>query len=177
MAPIILTALNVLVATFAVLVAYRVLVHQSAPSVLVFASVDRNRPTVLNIEVKNFGATAAENLSLHSSKPIQRCYGVTQLNSISELQDGIFTHGAPMLHPGEKRTITWGQYHALVEHYGDTPITIEAKFKYKRPLSLWNRFTTQESEIRLGSFASDDISDIPLLRIAKSLEKIADRMK
>jgi hypothetical protein len=171
----ILTSISVFVAACAVVVAYRTLLQTMLPSVAVYAEIDRARPSVINLVIENMGHAPALNVTFESSQPIPcQAFGMgPQDGPVPEpYKTGPLVTGIPVLHPRERRIMTWGQFGGLQHALPDGMLTITARFGYRRPLSLMPGKLSQSSVIHLESFATEDISDRPELRIAKALEKI-----
>lgn len=176
----ILNVLAVVVATLAVVVAYRTLIQVALPSVAIYAEVDRSRPSVVNLIIENMGTAPALNVQFDSSRPIpSKVFGMPgdkpPLNDMN-FEDGPFVVGIPVLHPHERRVMTWGQFGGLQRVLGSETISINAQFSYEKPLVPWQSRLSQESRISIPSFAREDISELPDLRTAKALEKMEKRI-
>ena len=105
-------ALAVLTGCYVVLT-LRLLRTQTDPCVVVFATLDRDAPTILQVVIRNVGRSTATDVRFRSSRPIPaRAFGVDPASAspVQPMTSGPLVHGIPALAPAEERRIDWGQY-------------------------------------------------------------------
>src|SRR5437899_1057385 len=95
---------------------YRLVQAQGEPNVVVYVHHDESRPTILEIVIKNIGNGLAKDMVFHSSHPIpSHAFRISaaQAKPSQDMTSGPLISGIPLLAPGEKRVITWGQFGGL----------------------------------------------------------------
>ena len=91
----------------------RILSSQSDPCVVLTVVHDENRPTILQLVVKNVGTGIAYDVHFGFSQPIPaKAWGLTtdKAKQTALMNDGPLINGIPALGPGESRKIDWGQF-------------------------------------------------------------------
>ena len=84
---------------------------------------------------------------------------------------GPLVDGIPLLAPGERRVLTWGQYGGLLAAIGDGYITVTAVYNHEgRPMRTFSRL-----EVR--SFEGTDASEAHAFRATHELVKIAENVQ
>ena len=160
-----------------VMVSYFLLRSHVDPAVVVYTAHDERRPSLLIIVIENVGASPAYDVRFDLSRPIpQNAWGIEGLQKDEEvvpMREGPLVDGVPVLGPGDRRVLNWGQYGALEEVLGDEPVKISARFESRRsfPWDPTEHVSTSVLEVR--SFLATDASEPPDLRGVKALEKIS----
>jgi len=126
------TALLALITFFYVRLTKRLLDAQTDPYIVVSTIHDTNRPTIIQLVIKNIGTGFARDITFQCSQPLPRfAWGLT----ISDAKDAEIMTAGPLidgisgLAPGEERRIDWGQYGGLMKALGNDPVFITANFK------------------------------------------------
>lgn len=152
----------------------KILESQSDPCVIVSVVHDQDRPTILQLVVKNIGNGLAHDISFKFSKPLpNQAWGITteQATDAEEMKDGPLILGIPALGPGEERKIDWGQYGGLIKNIGEEPITATSYFrkngKIMKPVT---------SYLDVKSFEDTNASESPVANIAKHIEVISQEI-
>jgi len=104
---------------------------QTDPYVVVSTIHDSNRPTIIQLVIKNIGSGLARDIKFHCSRPIPtRAWGITidDAKDAATMEAGPLIEGIPGLAPGEERRIDWGQYGGLMKALGDEPVFITSFF-------------------------------------------------
>ena len=158
-----------------VLLTRKLLEVQSDPCVIISVVHDEDRPTFLQLIVKNIGTGLAHDISFKFSKPIPaRAFGIDEKNAKdAELMDrGPLIDGIPALGPGETRKLTWGQYGGLQKALGDEPIIATCYFKKNdksmRPINC---------KLDIKSFEGTDANEKTSVKIAKEIGKISKNIE
>lgn len=154
-----------------VLLTKKILQAQSDPCVIITVVHDQDRPTILQLVVKNIGNGLAHDISFKFSKPLpNHAWGITAGNAkdAEEMKDGPLILGIPALGPGEERKIDWGQYGGLIKNIGEKPITATSFFKKNdkqmKPVKCY---------LDVKSFEGTNASESPVAQIAKHIENIS----
>ena len=100
-----------------------------------------------------------------SSPPGQR--------EFASMDQGPLLTGIPLLAPGEKRIISWGQIGGLLDHLGRDSVRVTTTFRRKGWLRRKPSTLTNQSYLEVASFEATDASDPPAVRQVRHLEKIA----
>lgn len=175
------TAGLVLVSAASTGLSYLLLRSQVDPEVIVYTKSDDRRSTILLIVIDNIGNGVARNVRCKASRPIPdeafRIQSTGQPGEFEEIKEGPLINGIPMLAPGERRVITWGQYGGLLDELGDEPLMVEAFYSSKRRFPWQPRTHLSESLLEVGSFTGTDASEAPEARIAKQLERLVTEVQ
>ena len=149
----------------------KILESQSDPCIIVSVVHDNDRPSILQLVVKNIGSGLAHNISFEFSRPLPKdAWGLSkeEAKAAAPMDNGPLILGIPALGPGEMRAKDWGQYGGLIKCVGEEPITVTATFfkngKKKPPV---------QSYLDIKSFEGTNASESPTAKIAKNLEKMA----
>ena len=149
----------------------RILDSQSDPCIIVTVVHDNDRPTILQLVVKNIGNGLAHDISFEFSKPIPKdAWGLSQeqAKDAPPMEDGPLILGIPALGPGEERKQDWGQYGGLINCIGEEPITVTSYFKKNGKL-----LPAVKSYLDVKSFDRTNASESPNSKMAKNIEKIS----
>ncbi len=145
----------------ATLINYLFFRSQIEPDVLVYATPDERRSTIILLVISNVGNGLAQDVTFRSNRPIpENAFGLDQnADTPRAMTSGPLITGIPSLGPGAKRVITWGQYGGLVKGIGDEVIDVEVRYRCKRSIlpGYKNKKTVCPVDIR--SFAGTDASD------------------
>jgi len=105
---------------------------QIDPDVLVSASHDERRPTIIVLRIENVGKSMAKNIRFKSSRDIPaKAYGFGDAPVPDKMVSGPLINGIPALGPGAKRIISWG-YAGLSRGIQEKTIEIEVSFEADR---------------------------------------------
>lgn len=154
-----------------VLLTKKILEAQSDPCVILTVVHDQNRPSILQLVVKNIGNGLAHDISFEFSKPLpNHAWGITTENAkdAEVMKDGPLILGIPALGPGEERKIDWGQYGGLIKNIGEKPITATSFFK-----NNGKKMKPVKSYLDVKSFEGTNASESPIAKIANHIENIS----
>ncbi len=149
----------------------KILSTHSDPCVIVTVVHDEDRPTIIQLVVRNIGSGLAHDIKFEFSRPLPaRAFGLTKDNvkEATEMRDGPLINGIPALGPGECRKIDWGQYGGLSAALGDEPIIVTCRFKKNG-----KEMTPIQCPLDVESFAGTVAAEKPIAKVAKELEKIS----
>lgn len=149
----------------------RILEAQSNPCVIISVIHDEERPTILQLVIKNVGAGLAEDISFEFSRPIPaRALGISEKDAktVETFTSGPLVEGIPALGPSEQRKIDWGQYGGLAKNLGSEPIIVKCRFKKNGKL-----MPVVQCKLDVKSFKGTVATRRPIAMIAKELEKIS----
>lgn len=176
--------MSLVIALLSLIVTYIVYRDNSTGDVVVYAQVDRKRPTIINLVIHNIGKGIARNIKFACLDGIpNKAYGISGLEEpLKVYESGAFINGLPILFPNEKLVYSWGQLGGLKEALDGKPLKIEVIFFSRNSLQLRRKKTKNNFLIDVASFEGVDISTAvfeqevkkSLRAIAKSLEKIAN---
>lgn len=172
-----IVALVALIIAFAsMLISYRLLRLQQDPEVVLYATPDEKRPSIVVLVIENTGGSVAHDVSFSSSKPIPGdAFGFGDAESPKPMAAGPLVTGIPSLGPGAKRVVTWGQYGGIHKGIGDCVLDVTAKYRGQRSILYFRRRHKTVSRIDIKSFEHTDASDHNWdKKTAESLKKIAD---
>lgn len=149
------------VALVAALVNYFFFRSHIDPAVIVYATADEARPSIINLVIENIGKGLAKDVSFEFSEPIpQRAFGIENAPMPARMSRGPLITGIPALGPGARRVITWGQYGGLHRALGDRIVDVRVRFR-SDPVGIM--FGPQQYEVLchvdVFSFAGTDASD------------------
>ncbi len=179
--------LTIFISLTSLTVAYLAYYNNSIADIVIYAKVDLDRPSLINLVIHNIGKGIAQNISIKSSAPIPKnAYGIERLTDRKEFFDsGIFLNGIPILFPNEQLKIDWGQYGGLLESLNNQPITFSISFYSKTNLQIFKRKIIREISIDISMFQNISIGQPTfqlevkksLQSISKSLEKISKNIQ
>jgi hypothetical protein len=150
---------------------YRLVQTQSEPNVIVYVHHDDSRPTILEIVIKNIGNGLAKDIVFQSSRSIPgHAFGVNvaQAKPATDITSGPLIDGIPLLAPGEKRVITWGQFGGLSKALANDYITITCNYSHGA------RAMQSVSRLEIRSFEGTSANESEPARIIKQLKRIGD---
>jgi len=139
------------------------IVYRSAtdPEVIIYADVDRKRPSIVNLIIKNIGNGSASDISFHPSKTLPcKAFSIEVPDEMpAKMNDGPIAVGVPYLAPNQELVITWGQYGGLKKYLGNSPITVQIKFKRTRSLRPFSSALSSTCYLDISQFEGTDASD------------------
>jgi hypothetical protein len=99
------------------------------------------------------------------------------------MKTGPLVHGIPVLHPGERRQITWGQFGGIQKGLGGKVLHVRATYYSGSTWKVLRHRHTTLSSVDMRSLENTDASDYnwdkkiaeELKRVAASLERVIDR--
>lgn len=171
-----------IIAVSATIINYLFFRSQIDPNVIVYATTDEYRPSIVLLIIENIGKSMALDVRFDFSMAFpQDAFGFEDAPDPPILDKGPLFNGIPALGPGAKRIITWGQYGGIHKSLGDNVVNITVQFKSKLPGSFSPVKHQVICPIDIKSFEHTDASDHnwdkksseELKRIADVLEKIA----
>lgn len=140
------------------------------PEIVVRVEHDRERATLLTIVIENIGRGVARNVRFELSRPIPRFAPGLSLDEVegkfAPMEQGPLIHGIPLLAPGSRRVLDWGQYGGLRSALGRDVVDVRAYYKGG------NRDLYSASMLEVESYAWTDAASSVEERVANSLEKI-----
>jgi hypothetical protein len=149
----------------------RILESHTNPCVIVSVVHDDERPSILQLVIKNVGSGLAQNIRFELSRPIPaRAWGIAENEAkVAEpMNRGPLIEGLAALGPGEQRRIDWGQYGGLMKNVGTEPVVVKCKF-----MKSGKAMPPMECKLDVRSFEGTVAAEKPNTKIAKELEKIA----
>jgi len=165
----------VMVSVLGVTISYFLLRRSFDPSVIVYATNDLDRPTIITLVIENVGGGPAYNVSFSTSRELpDRAFGMDpeKVKPPKEMEKGPLVSGIPMLAPKDRRIITWGQFHGLDAALGDHIIEITARYE-SRAVFPWDPTDhTTKSFVEVYSFAGTTAHRAWYVRQANAAEGI-----
>lgn len=171
-----------IVAVSATIINYLFFRSQTDPNVIVYATEDRRRPSIIILVIENIGKSMAKDIKFTFANALPRdAYGFESAPQPPILDRGPLCTGIPALGPGAKRTITWGQYGGLYKALGDYSVDVTISFRSESICFLFPSKFEVVCPLDIKSFEYTDDSDHnwdkkaveQLKRIAKSMEKMS----
>lgn len=172
--------LTFFVALLSLVVTFIVYHNNVVGDVVVYAQVDLERPSMINLVIHNIGKGIAKDISFICPDGIpEHAYGISGLSSPKKNYDsGAFISGLPILFPDEKLVYSWGQFGGLKEALNNRPLEITVTFYSPKTLTIFKRKTVAKQSIDPTIFSGVNISE-PVFQndIKKSLRDIANSLK
>lgn len=148
---------------------------QTTPKVVLYATLDPRRQSIIQLVAKNIGTAMAYDVRFEFSRPVpHRAFGLDTRSAedVAPMSDGPLVNGIPTLAPGEERRLDWGQFPGLVRNLGEEPINATVYFTDgAEPMQPTRAVLEVESFRRTPSVES------PESRTARQLEKIANAVE
>ena len=172
----IISLVALVVATASMLISYRLFRLQNDPEIIVYATPDEKRPSVVVLVIENTGGSIARDVKFECKDPIPgKAFGFEDAPTPQPMSEGPLKTGIPSFGPGTKRVITWGQYGGIHKSIGDSVLDIIATYCGHRSLLYFRRRYKTVSRIDIKSFEHTDASDHNWdKKMAESLKMIAD---
>ncbi|MGV6953866.1 hypothetical protein [Pseudomonas chlororaphis] len=138
-----------LIAVATAIVTYAVFRSATDPTVIVYAQPDLQRQSIVNLIVENIGKGAAHEVSFKSSRPLpEKAFSIpVPERTPDQMQSGPIVTGVPFLAPGQRLSISWGQYGGLYKYLGEDPIHIDTSYYRARA----NRLFKKKASIKFNS--------------------------
>ena len=169
------TVMMVLVAVVTTMINYFIFRTQVDAKVAVYLTPDPNRSTLILLVVENIGRGVARNVEFDLSRPLPtHAWGlVGSTAEIGEdMSQGPIIDGIPVLGPGSRRVITWGQYGGLSQVLGRSSTMITVRYWTSQAGVLSSRPVEDAFPLEVESFAGTDASTQPAVRIADAAETL-----
>jgi hypothetical protein len=151
---------------------------QSEPEVVVYAVPDLSRPSFVNLVIENMGRGIARDVRFAVNQPVpHKAFGMKPEGPAAQpMTAGPLIRGISFMHPGERRIITWGQYHGLARSLVGM-LEVRATYWFKSSYWLLRKTSTTLSVIDIESFQYSDVSDRNWdKKAAEALTKIAEHL-
>ena len=150
-----------LIATASATITYAVYRSVTDPEVIVYADVDRKRPSVVNLIIKNIGKGPALDVSFYSDKALPaEAFGIEVPKDMPpKMVEGPIVSGVPYLAPGQEIVLTWGQFGGLKKYMGDSSIIVTSKCRRPRSFRPRSGFVNSQSKLDITQFERSDASD------------------
>jgi hypothetical protein len=175
----ILSLVALLIAIASTVINYVLLRAQQDPEVVVFAFPDARRPSIINLIIENIGKGIARDISFELNRPMPwEAFGFAQAEMPKKMTKGPLIYGISFLSPGEKRIMTWGQYHGLTKGLEGNPVDVTARYFSDPRFRLTRQTHVTVSTIDIRSFEGTDASDDNWdKKSAEQLEKLVASLK
>jgi len=174
-----LSLVALLIALASTVINYVLLRVQQDPEIVVYAFHDARRPSIINLIIENIGKSIARDVSFESDRPMPwEAFGFAEAKMPKKMERGPLIYGIPFLSPGEKRIMTWGQYHGLTKGLEGKPIRVTANYFSNPKFRFIRQKHATISTIDIRSFEGTDASDDNWdKKSAEQLEKVAACLK
>ena len=154
------TVLIALIAVVATAINYTILRTQLDPHVIIHAIADERRPSIINLIIENVGNRIAKDITFTADAPVpERAYGFADAPIPQPMSRGPLITGIKALAPGDRRVITWGQYHGLMKGLRNGQIMLNVRYRSDRMLFWQDQWHENECPIDMRSFEATDASD------------------
>ena len=175
----IISVVAVVIATASTTISYLLLREARDPNVVVYATPDELRPSVVNLVIENIGKGIAWDVSFEFTSSIpQKAFGFDDAPIPEPMDRGPLITGIPCFGPGSKRIITWGQYGGIFKGIGEKAIDVTATFYSQPSLALFKRRHETLSRLDIKSFEYTDSSDHNWdKKMVEELKTIASEIK
>lgn len=174
------TLLAAVVAVAATAINYYVFRAQVDPHVIIYATADHRRPSIIVLVIENIGRQLAKDVRFKTSKPLPfQAWGIgfDEARVPDVMTEGPIINGIPALAPGSKRVITWGQFGGLKKYLGTEIIRVNVQFRGDGPFGETIEHNV-ECLLDIESFAINDASDHNWdQKLAKAAERIANHLE
>lgn len=172
---LIISFVAVIIATASTLISYLLFRDVKDPEVVVYATLDERRPSVINLIIENTGRSAAWDVTFESSTPVPKeAFGIENAKHPEPMDSGPIVNGIPCFGPSSKRVITWGQYDGIRKGIGEGSFDIKATYFSHPSLAFKPRKHLTISRLDIKSFENSDASDHNWdKKIAEELKVIA----
>lgn len=153
----------------------KILSQQTDPCVVLYVALDFERPSIIQLIVKNIGYGLAKDIRFEFSEKIpDKAWGTNpeHIEKACEMESGALIDGIPALVPGEYRRIDWGQYHGLKAALLNKKIIVICKFKKNT-----KEMQPTISYLEIESFANCATPELIHSTIATNLGLIAKQLE
>ena len=172
---LIISFVAVIIATASTLISYLLFRDAKDPEVVVYATPDERRPSIINLIIENTGRSAAWDVSFKPSIPVPKeAFGIENAKHPKPMDHGPIVNGIPCLGPSSKRVMTWGQFDGIRKGIGEGSIDITTTYFSYPSLAFKPRKHITVSRLDIKSFENTDASDHNWdKKIAEELKVIA----
>lgn len=177
---VIATALLAICAIFTTGVNYYLLRGHFDPYVVVYTRHDNDRPTILELVIENLGDGAAYDVSFNWEGELpQTAYGISPTGEDRDFEpmtEGPLVSGIPLLAPGERRVMNWGQYGGLADALEGDRVQVTSEYESRGP-HVWDPSEhSVESVLEVQSFEATNAASSPEHDQVDALEGIEDHL-
>lgn len=150
-----------LIATASATITYVVYRSATDPEVIVYADVDRKRPSIVNLIIKNIGAGPASDITFTPSMALPtEAFGIEMPKAMPKtMKSGPIVSGVPYLAPGQELILTWGQFGGLKKYMGNSSIVVVTKYRRSKTLRPRPIYIESQSKLDISQFEASDVSD------------------
>jgi len=150
-----------LIAVATAIVTYAVFRSATDPTVIVYAQPDLQRQSIVNLIVENVGRGAAHGVFFKSSRPLpQNAFSIPVPEKMpDQMQSGPIADGIPFLAPGQRLSISWGQYGGLHKYLGDEPIRVDTFCYRTRSDGLFSKRLQSSSTLDIKMFQTSESTE------------------
>ena len=156
-----ISLLMALIASASATITYVVYRTAIDPEIIVYADVDRLRPSIVNLIIKNIGKGPALDIKFRTNRPLpSKAFGIEVPKEMpGPMIDGPIIVGVPYLAPGQELIITWGQYGGLKKYLGSAPIEVTSTYNRSKRLRPASASISSLSKLDITQFEGTDASD------------------
>lgn len=155
-----ISILMALIAVATAVVTYAVFRSATDPTVIVYAQPDLQRQSLVNLIIENIGRGAAHKISFKPSRPLPaNAFSIPIPENMPDaMQSGPIVYGIPFLAPGQRLSISWGQYGGLYKYLGDEPIRVDA-ICYRTPTGFFSKKIKASSTLDIRMFKTSESTE------------------
>lgn len=149
------------IAVATAIVTYAVFRSATDPTVIVYAQPDLQRQSIVNLIVENIGRGAAHGVFFKPSRPLpQNAFSISVPEKMpDQMQSGPIANGIPFLAPGQRLSISWGQYGGLYKYLGGEPIRIDTFCYRTRSNGLFSKRLQSSSTLDIRMFQTSESTE------------------
>lgn len=149
------------IAVATAIVTYAVFRSATDPVVIVYAQPDLQRQSIINLFIENIGRGAAHAITFRTSRPLpHQAFGIQQPVEMPEaMTSGAIVDGVPFLAPGQRISITWGQYGGLTKYIGDEAILVDVLYYRGRRKGLFAKKLQAASNLDVRIFGGSESAE------------------
>lgn len=150
-----------LIAVATAVVTYAVFRSATDPTVIVYAKPDLQRQSIINLIVENIGRGPAHGVFFKSSRPLPKnAFSIPIPDQMpDQMQSGPISSGIPFLAPGQRLSISWGQYGGLYKYLGDEPIRIDTFCYRTHSNGLFSKRLQTSSTLDIRMFQTSESAE------------------
>ena len=156
-----ISVLMALIAVSSTAITYLVYRSATDPNVIVYADADKNRPSVINLIIKNIGKGSAVDISFLPTRPLpSKAFGIEVPDKLPAMMTaGPIVTGIPYLAPNQEIVITWGQFGGLANYIEDSSIIVNVIYHRSKRFGFFSSSIKSISKLDVHQFNSTDASD------------------
>lgn len=149
------------IAVATAIVTYAVFRSATDPAVIVYAQPDLQRQSIVNLVIENIGRGAAHGVFFKPSRPLpQNAFSIPVPEKMPDkMQSGPIANGIPFLAPGQRLSISWGQYGGIYKYLGDEPICIDTFCYRTRSNGLFSKRLQSSSTLDIRMFQTSESTE------------------